>query len=43
MTAIYIIICAVCVVMLAASICACFRSGEKENICKYDYKGDNNK
>ena len=33
---IYIILSAVAVVMLFGSVCACFKLGDRDGICKYD-------
>ena len=39
---IYIILAAVSVVLLLGSICTCFKLGDRDGICNYDYKkGDN--
>lgn len=35
---IYIILITLSLVMIAATVCASFRVGEKEEICKYDYE-----
>jgi hypothetical protein len=35
-TMLYILITIIAVIMAGATLCACRRSGEKENICKYD-------
>lgn len=37
---IYIIFTIVSVVMLFGSVCACFKVGQADGICKYDYKGE---
>lgn len=35
---IYIILIALSSIMVGGALCTLFRVGEKENICKYDYK-----
>lgn len=36
----YLIAGAFVALMLAGAVCVVFRAGEKENICDYNYKGD---
>lgn len=33
---IYILLIALSLIMAGAIVCACFKPGKKENICKYD-------
>lgn len=40
MTIIYIIIAAICAILFTGSIFTVCKTGEKENICNYDYTED---
>lgn len=36
----YLILSAVAVVLVFGTICTCYKVGQDENICNYDYKKD---